>query len=348
MLTDKQVKEIREHLDKAQNPLFFFDNDADGLCSFLLLSRYCGKGKGVAIKSFPDLNESYARKLHELNPDYVFVLDKPIISSGFLEEAEKLNIPIIWIDHHDVDVEIPKNANIFYYNPSKNIEKSSEPVTYLCYKISEKKQDLWLAVVGCIGDSFLPDFIDEFEEQYPEMWKGNITTAFQAVYETDIGKISRVLSFALKDRTSNVVRMLKFLLKVKNPIDILIDDNKNHILFRYKQVDKKYQKLIEKARNFARGKLVYFQYGGDLSLSSDISNELAYRFPNKIIVVAYLNGSKANISLRGKKVKKLTLKAIEGLEASGGGHEDATGAKVSLEDLPKFKSSIEELLSHKT
>ena len=30
MLTKKQVGEIKEHLDKAQNPLFFFDNDLDG------------------------------------------------------------------------------------------------------------------------------------------------------------------------------------------------------------------------------------------------------------------------------------------------------------------------------
>ena len=77
MLTEKQVKEIREHLEKAQAPIFFFDNDADGLASFLLLRRYINRGKGVAIKSFPDLNESYARKLYELKPDYVFVLDKP-------------------------------------------------------------------------------------------------------------------------------------------------------------------------------------------------------------------------------------------------------------------------------
>ena len=49
MLTKKQIKEIKEHLDKAQNPIFFFDNDPDGLCSFLLLQRYCEKGKGAYL-----------------------------------------------------------------------------------------------------------------------------------------------------------------------------------------------------------------------------------------------------------------------------------------------------------
>ena len=71
MLTQKQIKEIKEHLEKAQNPVFFFDNDSDGLCSFLLLSRWMNRGKGVAVKSFPDLNEGYFRKVDELNADYI-------------------------------------------------------------------------------------------------------------------------------------------------------------------------------------------------------------------------------------------------------------------------------------
>ena len=345
MLSEQEIEEIKGHLDKSQNPLFFFDNDADGLCSFLLLSRYAGKGKGVAIKSFPDLNESYARKLYELKPDYIFVLDKPIISDGFIEESRKLNLPLVWIDHHESSADFKIPEDVHYYNPSKNKDKSVEPVTYLSWRVSKRKEDLWLAVSGCIGDGFLPDFLPEFEEEYNGLWREKITTAFQALYETDIGKITRVLSFALKDRTSNVVRMLKFLLKVKNPQDILQEDPKNSILFRFNQVNQKYKKLIEKARRFVREKFIYFQYGGDLSLSADISNELSYRFPNKFIVVAFLKGSKANVSLRGKNVKKLTLKAIEGLEgATGGGHEDATGARINVDDLPLFKDRIEKLV----
>jgi len=37
MLSNEQFEEIRNHLERAQNPVFFFDNDADGLSSFLLL-----------------------------------------------------------------------------------------------------------------------------------------------------------------------------------------------------------------------------------------------------------------------------------------------------------------------
>ena len=102
MLTEKQIDEIREHLEKAQNPLFYYDNDADGLCSFVLLRRFSGRGKGVAVRSFPELNASYAKKAQELNADYVFVLDKPVLSREFVEEIAKLQLPLVWIDHHDV------------------------------------------------------------------------------------------------------------------------------------------------------------------------------------------------------------------------------------------------------
>ena len=92
--------------------------------------------------------------------------------------------------------------------------------------------------------------------------------------------------------------------------------------------------------------MLFFQYGGELSLSADIANELSFLYPDKLIVVAYLKGSKANISLRWEKdVRKITLEAIKGLEgATGGGHEHATGAQISIEDLPKFKENLMRLV----
>jgi len=349
MLTKKQIGEVREHLDKAQNPIFFFDNDCDGLIAFILLRRYIEKGKGVAIKSFPELDLGYFRKIHELKADYVFVLDKPQISKGFIEEVKKVNLPIVWIDHHQLnDNEYPpeRSDEFDYYNPLLNKPASNEPVSYLCYKITNKKEDMWLAMVGCISDNFFPDFAEEFIEKYPELWrKGKeIKDPSEAYYETNIGRISQILNFALKDRTTNVVSMLNFLFKVKSPQDILKENRSNYkIHLRYRQVNKFYSKMLEKAKKIARksGRFAYFQYGGELSLSSDIANELAYLFPNKIIMVAYIKGAKANLSIRGKNIRELTLEAIKGIEsATGGGHENATGAKVGVEDLEQFKKNF--------
>ncbi len=341
MITEKQIKEIREHLEKAQNPLFFFDNDDDGLCSFLLLQRFLGRGRGVAIKSFPDLNISYYRKVTELKPDYVFILDKPVVSDEFLEKIKQDNIPIVWIDHNLV--ETPDNKDIHYYN-SYHTNKNNEPVSYICYKVADKKDDIWLAIMGCISDCYLPDFFEEFNEKYPELSKKNPKSAFDLLYDSEIGRIARILDFSLKDTTTNVVNMLRFMIKVKGPLDILEENSKTkQILKRYEQINTKYQELMEKARKQKGEKLLYFQYGGPLSLSANLSNQLIHEFPKRIIVVAYLNGDIANISIRGndKEVLGLTLEAIKGIEnASGGGHKFATGAKMNVSSVPVFKERI--------
>ncbi len=355
MLSEKQLNGIREHLERAQNPIFFFDNDADGLCSFLLLRRYIGRGKGVAIKSFPDLNESYARKITELNADYIFILDKPKVDEGFIEVVKQLNIPCVWIDHHDLTEEEQKIPKEFYYynptKPEKEHEKTSEPVTYWAYKITNKKQDVWIAVVGCLGDGFMPEFIKEFKEKYPGYWVENVVTAFEAIYNTEMGRLVQILSFALKDKTSNVVRMLKFLIESKSPADILKENKKNYrILRRYHYVNTKYKKLIDKAKEIESknhfSSVLFFQYGGDLSLSADIANELYFLYPEKIIVVVYIKGAKANTSLRGKiNVRKLTINAVKNIEgATGGGHRHATGAQIPVEELSRFKENIIRIL----
>ena len=341
MLTKKQIKEIREHLDKAQNPVFFFDNDPDGLCSFLLLQRFIQRGKGVAIKSFPEMNTEYSRKARELNADYIFILDKPVVSKAFFEEVKKFNVPVVWIDHHEVQVEIPDF--VFYYNPVVGKRKSNEPVTYLCYKVSERKEDLWLAIAGCISDRFVPEFYSDFEKEYPEL-SVKSEDASDIFYKSQIGKIANLFSFALKDRISNVVKMSKFLMKVKSPNEVLEESSQNKEMhLRYKQIYRKYSKLLEKAKkNVSDDKILFFQYGGDMSISADLSNELFYLFPKKITVVVYLTGVKANISLRGNKIRKKVLKVLDKIEgAAGGGHENAVGCRMRIEDIETFRESLE-------
>lgn len=345
MLSEAEIKTIRTHLEKAQNPLFFFDNDTDGLCSFLLLRRFIDRGKGIAIKSFPDLNASYARKIHELKPDYIFILDKPVVSEGFLREVKESNLQLVWIDHHDVPFpNLEQFPEVFYFNSMRNEKPSSEPVTYWAYKIAGKKEDLWLALAGCIGDGYLPEFSEDAEKKYPELWR-KVDSAFEGLYRTEIGKIARILSFSLKDRTSNVVNMMKTMFKA-NAGDVLQESRKNMMLERFVQINSKYEKIVEKAKmNVSRGKLLYFQYGGDLSISAEIANELSFLFPDKIIVVAYISGTKANLSLRGKGIREIMLRAIEGIEnARGGGHKDSTGGQMNVEDLPRFKENIERLI----
>lgn len=345
MLTEKQVREIRAHLNKAQNPIFFFDNDGDGLCSFLLLQRFIGRGKGVPVRTFPELSMDYARKINELNADYIFILDKPVVSRDFFQEIEQINIPIVWIDHHQIDFSsVPKFVN--YYNPLMNKRKTNEPVTYLCYGITKREEDSWISLIGSICDNFVPKFYSRLQKTYPDLTIKS-KNAQEIYYKSALGKIAQMFNFALKDKTSNVINMIKFLMKVRSPNEVLNESKENFLMHkRFEEVNKKYLKFLEKAADFSKdSKMIFFQYGGDLSISADIANGLKYKFPQKIIVVAYISGAKANISMRGKKIREIALKAIENLQdATGGGHEDAVGVKVRVEDLEKFRENLENLI----
>lgn len=350
MLTHAQIQEIREHLEKAQNPIFYYDNDADGLCSFILLRKYIGRGKGVAVRSFPDLNASYARKAQELNADYVFILDKPVISKEFVEEIDRLGLPIVWIDHHDVEGEdlSEYKKSVFIYNPAKHSgkDKSEEPVTDLCYRIANKKEDIWLAIIGCIADHHLPNFVKDFENQYPDLW-GKVNDPFDAYYKTEIGRIAQAFNFGLKDSITNVVKLQNFLISCQGPSHVFTETYHNApFRKRYTEIKTKYRELLEKAKRTVQGKMIFFEYSGELSISADLSNELSYLYPKKYVVVSYKKGAVANLSIRGKNVKEILEKVLKNLEdASGGGHDDAVGARLKSNDLLTFK---ERFLEHIT
>lgn len=347
MLTEKQKSELKEHFEKAQNPLFLYDNDADGLCSYILLRRWLGRGKGVAVRSYPDLDASYAKRVQELQSDYVFILDKPLVSQGFIDELDMMNIPCIIIDHHDVEQEFGKNSkNFAIYNPAKNKgkNKSFEPVTFHAYQITQRKEDLWIAVMGCISDHYMPSFESEFKELYPEYW-GEVKEPFDAYYGTEIGKIAQSLGFGLKDSISHVVALQNFLISCKHPSEVLSNHNSWIYSATYRTIKERYDRAIKEAEKEVGDKLIFFTYSGETSMSASLANHLCYKNPDKIVVVGYMKGEISNLSMRGKGVRKLLQKLLKKFpEASGGGHADAVGARIKTSELAKLREAIEKEL----
>lgn len=342
MLSKKHISEIKEYLEHSQNPLFLFDNDQDGLCSFLILQRYIGRGRGYPVKLTP-LNKNYMMRIEEFSPDCLFILDVAAVSEEFFEEIKKKNIPIVWIDHHESRKEkIPEFVK--YFNPTSGKNKPSA-TTYLCYEISRKKEDIWIATAGCISDNFVPDFYKEFKREYPDLAPDS-ASAFEIFYGGGIGKLAQIIGSGLKDRTTNVIKMIKFLMKTKTPYDVLEEHPENREMHeKFKQINKKLNKFLEKAKKqiVPSDKLILFEYGGDTSMSSEISNRLKYFYPDKIIFVAYLSDFFVNISARGKNVKEILEKAIKNLEnATGGGHKEAAGARIMKRDFEAFKKRVRE------
>jgi len=344
MLIEKEINEIKEHLDRAQNPLFYFDNDQDGLSSYLLFRRFLERGNGVPVKTSP-LGMEYYRRVEEFEPDYIFILDQPTVSKEFFEKLRETNLPVVWIDHHETNIEeIPEWVN--YYNPLFNETKSNDPVTALAYQITNRKEDLWVAVLGSISDKYFPSFYSDFLLKYPDLGLES-DDAFEILYNSPIGKIARIVGSGLKDRTSLVMKMIRFLIKVKTPYEVLEEKTDNSFFHkRFNLIDEKLKKLLEKARkDYLGGNFLFFKYSGETSMSADIANRLSYEFDGVTIVVAFVKGVRVNISIRGKGIRENVLKLIEQFPFSkGGGHDNAVGVQIDVDQLEEFKEKLERLV----
>ena len=100
MIPENIIEDFRNKINESKKPLVFFHDDADGLCAFLQFIKFStAKTKGVMLKTRPQLAKSYADIINDYNPDHVFVFDIALFEEELLE---KINIPITWLDHHDI------------------------------------------------------------------------------------------------------------------------------------------------------------------------------------------------------------------------------------------------------
>lgn len=336
MLTEKHYKEIKEELDNCQNPLFFFDDDPDGLASFIILYRYKKEGHGFVVKTHPKLDIRSAPKIESYHADKVFVLDVAKLEQDFIDASK---VPVIWIDHHGPF----ERTNVKYFNPRLINQESNYPTTYLCYMTV--KQDLWLAALGCIADYHIPDFIEEFRKEYPDLI-GDNTTIQDMYHNSELTKLIKVFSFALKGKTSEVLKNIKILTRINSPYEILREETpQGKFLFKnYKKIQKAYDELLKSAiSSVGKEKLLVFIYEDNkTSFTGELSNELMYLYPDRIIIVGRKKDGDVRMSIRSTKtvIPPILEKVLIGLEGYGGGHELACGASVKQDDFDEFVNRI--------
>ncbi len=341
MITEAEIKEIRRRLQSAERPLFLYDDDPDGLSSYLLLRRYCGRGHGVVVKSSPIIDNSYVRRIREVRPDVVFILDKPIVKQEFADEA---GVPVVWIDHHEpVQIE-----NVSYFNPRKQDDRDNRPTSYWCYQVT--KQDMWIAACGILGDWFIPDFIEDLIGKYPGLI-GHIKDPGEALYTTELGKLVRIFSAVLKGPTGDTNKCAAILAKMDSPYEILDESTPRgkYLYSKYLRVHESYEKLLKKAKSkVKKGRLLLFMYpSAKISLTGELSNELLYLYPGKVILVGREKPDRVIVSIRSRELSLpgVIRGCLEGLDGYGGGHEHACGGNISKNDfrifVERFRKEVE-------
>ncbi len=335
MLTEKQYSEIRSELLSSSNPLFLFHDDPDGLTSFLLLYNLVRNGTGMMVKSVPRVDDRFVRKASDDAYDKVFIMDIAMVEQSFVDAVRK---PVIWIDHHPP----MKVDGVKYFNPRVGDIKDNYPASYLCYKVSQRREDLWIAMVGTVGDWMIPEFAPEFAKQYPGLWSDKVRKPDDALFETMLGTLIKIFSFVLKGATSDAVKCMKMLTRITDPYEILEQKTPagKYLFKKYEKINRDYREIYESAKKeVTKSKFVIYTYSGEQSLSGEVANELLHFHPDKVIIVGRRRDGEVRMSLRGsdKNIILPRLKnALEGVSGYGGGHEYACGSAVKEEDFDRF------------
>ena len=72
MIPEEKIQELREAFVQSARPLIFFDDDADGISSFLQFYKLNPDTKGVIYKTAGPLDGSFKKKVEEYQPDRIF------------------------------------------------------------------------------------------------------------------------------------------------------------------------------------------------------------------------------------------------------------------------------------
>lgn len=349
MLNEKQMQEIKKELDGSERPLFFFHDDADGVCSFLQFYKHANKGKGIVIKSTPKIDENHVAAVKNYEPDKIFILDLAMVTQDFVDAV---NQKIIWIDHHDRQ-DIGENAirGVKYYNPKQNNKEYNTCIAKISYDIF--KEHLWLGAIGTVGDWQLQEDIrNEINDKLPDLFDKKITLPAEALFTTKIGELAKIINFCMKGNIKEVHKTFKVLTRINSPYELLNQESEQakFVMKRYKKFADSYNRLLKDAENkYNKNEsvLVFTYPGHEVSLSGELSNELLFKYPDKVIIIARHHDGKMKTSFRSSgeiKVKNILEKAIVGINGRFGGHEYACGGMVEDSDWDEFIENIKDEL----
>ena len=138
------------------------------------------------------------------------------------------------------------------------------------------------------------------------------------------------------------MKCVKILTRIKTPDELLMHDTPRakYLYKKHTKIDKDYNKLLKEiVKKVTDDKILVYTYpDAKMSFTKELSNELLYRYPNKVIIIGREKSGEVKCSIRAAKISipdKLT-NALYGIQGFGGGHEHACGAVIKKEDFAQF------------
>ena len=298
---------------QTSNPIrVYFHGDTDGCCSAAIIADWLRLG-GQFFELYP------------LDADFV----GDFVGDFFLDLANvktaNVHPETVVIDHHPQE-KLPCK----HFNP--RLQGKSWPASYECYLHYGRDELCWIAALGCVGDS--------------QPQKGLEECVKKRFGKIDLEKFSfMVEAFRSVNGTNSMDGIVMKLLEYMDAPGGFCSDAK--ITKPYEEAEKEIMRILKEGAK-TEGVLVLVKFKSKYSIKSQLANMLKRRYPEKVVVIAHETDAGYKLSLRQEKefvdFSTLMPRLIQGLDASGGGHPKASGAKVSKKDFNEFVRRLKDAI----
>jgi len=362
------VNRIKKAKDLGESVLIFGDYDADGVCATTVL-YYTLKDFGITARKFvPEREDNYGLNLNTISEfnkeqkiDLLISVDCGISDGEKIKELERLGIDVIVTDHHEPPEVLPECIKINPKIPGQRYpfkELCGAGVAYkLGYALVGEKANEYLDFVAL---ATVPDSMDLVEENRDIVVEGlklfNDKNRLKLPFKNIIGDANKqitaqTLAYTIAPRINAGGRMGDAATALKlftcedavESFDLAVK-LENYNTMRQAECDKIYrearQKIIDqKADNDSI--ILVADEGWKTGFIGIVAAKLVEEFARPVIVFAgcdgYFKGSAR--SVEGFNVYD-AICSVKDLLLTYGGHSQAAGVSVSIENFEKLKSEL--------
>jgi single-stranded DNA-specific DHH superfamily exonuclease len=305
--------------------------------------RRVGK-KSFSISQPMPMDKNLIQRIQTTLPTKIIFLDLAVDQQQSILKRLGSICDILIIDHHQF-IKNMSSRSVVHYNPRFTRPKIYQSTSYLVYKICSKVMDisdlLWIAVVGMIADYNLKDskdLVEEAEKKYAVK-----------INESLFARMADMISAARATKALTCEEILGIIEKIEDPKNFESVSGSEKLIESYQKMENEIIALLSDAEAVSEkiGNLFIYNIKSMYNLRSDLSRKLSEKHPNKMIIVYEKSGGKAKISARNQgtiDVAKVLQKAILGMRAAAGGHENAAGATLEEKDWEEFKQRLLEMV----
>jgi single-stranded DNA-specific DHH superfamily exonuclease len=331
---NERIKDFLEGLKSHDRIGLIFHDDLDGFASARLFYEFLKKKNCENIHAgVLSIGKNNPFGLDGIkNAEKFIVLD---LAPNLIQfELEKINKPVLYIDHH------PNSENVIFGDNIIELRKDGYiPVSRTCYEILEEfviSLD-WLALAGVLFDRG-----DKYQE--------NIAFIRQILIKNNLrlNDFNRDVVYSI---TNFIIYFEDNLIKAFDmfkAINIIKD------LDKIKRYSEPIEREIERFVNLyeQKGELIngihFFYFEPKFAVKSIVTSKISFDNPDEILIFATPEENTIRLSARCQSKKRdvaeLLKKLTYGFEwSTAGGHAVSAGGVIMRKDLDRFKERLSRL-----